>query len=191
MTGVAHSAGASGAASDSRCAWRRCPGSAGPRADAARRSACSRSTAAPVASVRPSRDAAARSAWRCSAPRAARAGSSARGSARRSLATRTYTPALDGRTGDAAMTTLTTLADAEAASRRAAAEIARELTQARTQRGSAHVALSGGGTPARTYELLAAASLTLRRDRGCGSSTSTLRGPRGRAEQLHCWPRAR
>ncbi len=53
------------------------------------------------------------------------------------------------------MTTLTTLADAEAASRRAAAEIARELTQARTQRGSAHVALSGGGTPARTYELLA------------------------------------
>lgn len=37
----------------------------------------------------------------------------------------------------------------------AAAEIARLLEEAREQRAAAHVALSGGGTPARTYELLA------------------------------------
>ena len=52
------------------------------------------------------------------------------------------------------MTSLTTCADAEAASQRAAAEIARRLQAARRERGSAHLALSGGSTPARTYELL-------------------------------------
>jgi 6-phosphogluconolactonase len=52
------------------------------------------------------------------------------------------------------MTSLTTCADAEAASQRAAAEIARRLQTALDERGSAHLALSGGGTPARTYELL-------------------------------------
>jgi 6-phosphogluconolactonase len=53
------------------------------------------------------------------------------------------------------MTSLTTCADAEAASRRAAVEIARRLDGARRERGAAHLALSGGSTPARTYELLA------------------------------------
>jgi 6-phosphogluconolactonase len=52
------------------------------------------------------------------------------------------------------VTSLTTCADAEAASRRAAVEIARRLQGARRERGVAHLALSGGGTPARTYELL-------------------------------------
>jgi 6-phosphogluconolactonase len=53
------------------------------------------------------------------------------------------------------MTSLTTCADAEAASHRAAVEIARRLQSALRERGSAHLALSGGSTPARTYELLA------------------------------------
>jgi 6-phosphogluconolactonase len=53
------------------------------------------------------------------------------------------------------MTRLTTLADAEAVSRRAAAEIARRLQSARREHGVAHLALSGGRTPGRTYELLA------------------------------------
>jgi 6-phosphogluconolactonase len=53
------------------------------------------------------------------------------------------------------MTRLTTLADAEAVSERAAAEIVRRLQSARRERGIAHLALSGGGTPTRTYELLA------------------------------------
>lgn len=52
------------------------------------------------------------------------------------------------------MTSLTTCADADAASQRAAAEIERRLQSALRERGSAHLALSGGGTPARTYELL-------------------------------------
>lgn len=52
------------------------------------------------------------------------------------------------------MTRLTTLPNAEAVAVRAAAEIARELESAREQRGVAHLALSGGTTPARTYELL-------------------------------------
>lgn len=52
------------------------------------------------------------------------------------------------------MTSLTTCADAETASQRAASEIARRLHAARRERGAAHVALSGGTTPARTYELL-------------------------------------
>ncbi|HUA74486.1 MAG TPA: 6-phosphogluconolactonase [Solirubrobacteraceae bacterium] len=52
------------------------------------------------------------------------------------------------------MTSLTTCPDAEKASERAATEIARRLLSAREQRGSAHLALSGGSTPARAYELL-------------------------------------
>jgi 6-phosphogluconolactonase len=54
------------------------------------------------------------------------------------------------------VTNLTTCADAEAASKRAAAEIARRLLTARRERGAAHVALSGGTTPGRAYELLRA-----------------------------------
>jgi 6-phosphogluconolactonase len=53
------------------------------------------------------------------------------------------------------MTRLTTLADGEAVAKRAALEIARGLDSARRARGVAHLALSGGTTPARTYELLA------------------------------------
>jgi len=53
------------------------------------------------------------------------------------------------------VTRLTTCADAEAASARAASEIARRLDSARSARGVAHLALSGGTTPGRTYELLA------------------------------------
>ena len=53
------------------------------------------------------------------------------------------------------MTQLTTCFDAEAVAVRAADEIARQLRRAREQRGVAHVALSGGTTPARTYDLLA------------------------------------
>lgn len=52
------------------------------------------------------------------------------------------------------MTSLTTCADAEAAAQRAATEISRRLQGAREERGGAHLALSGGSTPARTYELL-------------------------------------
>ena len=53
------------------------------------------------------------------------------------------------------MTHLTTCLDAETVAARAAVEIARELERARELRGVAHLALSGGSTPARTYELLA------------------------------------
>jgi 6-phosphogluconolactonase len=53
------------------------------------------------------------------------------------------------------MTRLTTFADAEATASRAAEEIAREVNRARELRGVAHLALSGGSTPERTYELLA------------------------------------
>jgi 6-phosphogluconolactonase len=53
------------------------------------------------------------------------------------------------------VTRLTTLVDAEAVARRAALQIARALDSARRARGVAHLALSGGTTPARTYELLA------------------------------------
>jgi 6-phosphogluconolactonase len=53
------------------------------------------------------------------------------------------------------VTRLTTLADAEAVAKRAALQIARDLESARRTRGVAHLALSGGTTPARTYELLA------------------------------------
>ena len=53
------------------------------------------------------------------------------------------------------MTRLSTFPGAEAAAARAAVEIAREVRRARDERGVAHLALSGGSTPARTYELLA------------------------------------
>jgi 6-phosphogluconolactonase len=53
------------------------------------------------------------------------------------------------------VTRLTTCLDAETVAARAAAHVVRELRRARGQRGVAHVALSGGTTPARTYELLA------------------------------------
>jgi 6-phosphogluconolactonase len=53
------------------------------------------------------------------------------------------------------VTRLTTCADAEAVAVRASEEIARLLARARAQRGDAQLALSGGGTPKRTYELLA------------------------------------
>lgn len=52
------------------------------------------------------------------------------------------------------MTRITTLADPEAVAVRAAREIATHLRRAIEQRGRAHLALSGGGTPRRTYELL-------------------------------------
>jgi 6-phosphogluconolactonase len=55
------------------------------------------------------------------------------------------------------MTRLTTFADAEATAARAAVEIARAVENARELRGVAHLALSGGSTPKRTYELLAGA----------------------------------
>jgi len=55
------------------------------------------------------------------------------------------------------MTRITTFADPEATAERASVEIARALEIAREQRGVAHLALSGGSTPARTYELLAGA----------------------------------
>jgi 6-phosphogluconolactonase len=53
------------------------------------------------------------------------------------------------------MTRLTTLADPDAVAERAAGEIARRLAGAKRERGVAHLALSGGTTPGRTYELLA------------------------------------
>ena len=53
------------------------------------------------------------------------------------------------------MTRLTTLADAEAVAERAAVEIVRALQRAHRERGVAHLALSGGTTPGRAYELLA------------------------------------
>jgi 6-phosphogluconolactonase len=53
------------------------------------------------------------------------------------------------------VTHVRTLPDADALASHAASEIARLIEQAREQRGVAHVALSGGGTPKHTYELLA------------------------------------
>ena len=53
------------------------------------------------------------------------------------------------------MTRLTTVADAEAAARRAADEIARAIQRARAERGEAHISLAGGSSPRRAYELLA------------------------------------
>jgi 6-phosphogluconolactonase len=53
------------------------------------------------------------------------------------------------------LTRLTTCVDAEAVGERAAADIARYVKGTREQRGVAHLALSGGSTPRRAYELLA------------------------------------
>jgi 6-phosphogluconolactonase len=53
------------------------------------------------------------------------------------------------------VTRLTTCPDAEAVAVRAAAHVERQLARAREERGVAHVALSGGTTPGRTFELLA------------------------------------
>jgi 6-phosphogluconolactonase len=53
------------------------------------------------------------------------------------------------------VTRVSTLPDPEAVAARAASEIAGLLEAARAERGVAHLALSGGGTPRRTYELLA------------------------------------
>ena len=55
------------------------------------------------------------------------------------------------------MTRLTSCLDAETVAQRAAAHVARQLQRAREERGVAHLALSGGTTPGRTYELLGAA----------------------------------
>ena len=54
------------------------------------------------------------------------------------------------------MTRLTTCPDAETVAERAAAHVARQLRHAREERGVAHLALSGGTTPGRCYELLGA-----------------------------------
>jgi 6-phosphogluconolactonase len=54
------------------------------------------------------------------------------------------------------VTRLTTCPDADAVAQRTAAYVARQLRRAREERGVAHMALSGGTTPGRTYELLAA-----------------------------------
>jgi 6-phosphogluconolactonase len=59
------------------------------------------------------------------------------------------------------LTRLTTCVDAEAVAERAAADVARYLTRTRQERGVAHLALSGGTTPKRTYELLAGRSAEL------------------------------
>jgi 6-phosphogluconolactonase len=60
------------------------------------------------------------------------------------------------------VTRLTACPDAETVAQRAAAHIARQLLHAREQRGVAHVALSGGTTPGRTYELLGAEPESMR-----------------------------
>ncbi len=57
------------------------------------------------------------------------------------------------------MTQLSTLADPEAVAQRAAREIAVRLRSAIERRGRAHLALSGGTTPQRAYELLAGAEM--------------------------------
>ncbi|HEX7291774.1 MAG TPA: 6-phosphogluconolactonase [Conexibacter sp.] len=52
------------------------------------------------------------------------------------------------------MIELTVTDDAEAAARTCAERVAAAIERARAERGAAHVALAGGSTPARTYELL-------------------------------------
>lgn len=52
------------------------------------------------------------------------------------------------------MTSLTTVADAEGVAARTATLLARLIGRAIEQRGRAHVALAGGTTPARAYELI-------------------------------------
>jgi 6-phosphogluconolactonase len=52
------------------------------------------------------------------------------------------------------VTRLTSCPDPDSVAARAAAHVLRAIEQARAERGVAHVALSGGGTPERTYRLL-------------------------------------
>jgi 6-phosphogluconolactonase len=54
------------------------------------------------------------------------------------------------------VTRLTACPDTETVAQRAAAHVARQLRHACERRGVAHLALSGGTTPGRTYELLGA-----------------------------------
>lgn len=54
------------------------------------------------------------------------------------------------------MTRLTACLDADTVAQRAAAHVERQLQRAYAERGVAHLALSGGTTPGRTYELLRA-----------------------------------
>jgi 6-phosphogluconolactonase len=54
------------------------------------------------------------------------------------------------------VTRLTSCPDAESVAQRAAAHIDRQLRRVHEQRGVAHLALSGGTTPGRTYELMGA-----------------------------------
>jgi 6-phosphogluconolactonase len=60
------------------------------------------------------------------------------------------------------MTRLTTCPDDETVATRAADHVTRVLDAARRERGVAHLAISGGTTPGRTYELLAAEPERLR-----------------------------
>jgi len=100
------------------------------------------------------------------------------------------------------MTRLTACADGESVAQRAAAHVVRQLEQAREERGVAHLALSGGTTPARTYELLAEHAAALEHahvwfaDERCVPPTDaesnyrlaaeTLLGPAGvAAERVH------
>jgi 6-phosphogluconolactonase len=53
------------------------------------------------------------------------------------------------------MIALTVTDDAEGAARACAERVATTIAAARAERGAAHIALAGGTTPARTYELLA------------------------------------
>jgi 6-phosphogluconolactonase len=52
------------------------------------------------------------------------------------------------------LTDLRVFPDAEAASRATSALLAEEMADAKAQRGAAHLALPGGGTPKRTFQLL-------------------------------------
>ena len=63
------------------------------------------------------------------------------------------------------MTRLTSCADAEAAAGRAAREVARGLRDAARDRGIAHLALSGGSSPKRAYELLRDTDLAIKTGR--------------------------
>src|SRR5581483_11571343 len=60
------------------------------------------------------------------------------------------------------MATLSVHPDAEAAARAAADRVETAIANARAERGVAHVALSGGSTPKRTYEMLAGDGLDWR-----------------------------
>jgi 6-phosphogluconolactonase len=53
------------------------------------------------------------------------------------------------------MIQLTVAGDADAAARTTAERIAAAITEARNERGVAHISLAGGRTPARTYRMLA------------------------------------